>query len=325
MAELDPQPVEPIVEAVPVETATVVETVPTVVPPSRPRKIYSGMWGPAEIVVVAAGALALVAVIVFYFLGVVPSSRELARNKSEADRLDSELMSANSKYGEINDTQSQVAKLVESVDDFEIRFLPPQSNGQSALYQRLNSLIAAYGLVNTTGPDYAPLEAADIAKPGQQQTEDEKGRAKYRSLYPGVYVTTTVEGSYQNLRRFIREIETGRDFVVISAIELAPSDTEGQQPQGGATQANGPAAPAGKTGFNQPVGIGAADAQPGGKPGFNRPIGIGGPAPQPQSQPQRSGPKGKMHGEVVALHIELAAYFRRPNFVPATPAEQYQQ
>ena len=110
MAELEPQPVEPIVETEPVETATVVEAVPTVVPPSRPRRIYSGMWGPAEIVVVAAGALALIAVIVFYFLGVVPSNRELARNKSEADRLDSEQMSAKSKYGEMTDTQSQVEK-----------------------------------------------------------------------------------------------------------------------------------------------------------------------------------------------------------------------
>ena len=303
MAELDPQPVEPIETAEPVETVTVVEAVPAV--PNRPRRVYSGMWGPAEIVAVAAGALALVAVIAFYMLGVVPSNRELARNKSEADRLDAEQISAKSKYGEIVTTEDQVGKLVASVDDFETRFLPLASNGQSALYQRLNGLIAAYGLVNTTGPDYTPLEAADINKPGQQQTDDEKGRAKFRSLYPGVYVTTTVEGTYQNLRRFIREIETGREFVVISAVELAPSDAENQQ----------------ATGDQNPAPVRSIQAGPNEKT-LMRPSG---PNPLPAAQPQANKPRGKMHGETVALHIEMAAYFRRPNSVAAAPAEQYQQ
>jgi hypothetical protein len=291
MAELDPQPVE-LIE--PVEAAAVVEAAPT----RRPRKVYGGMWGPAEIVVVAAGLLALIGAFAFYLLGAVPSNRELTRNKSEADRLDAEVVSARSKYGDIKSTQDQVGKLVASLDDFETRFLPVQSNGQSALYERLNGLMAAYGLVNTTGPDYAPLEAADITKPGQQQTDEEKGRSKYRSLYPGVYVTTTVEGTYQNLRRFIREIETGREFVLISAIELAPSDTDTQKPQSGPTQAS-----VGQPGVNPNI------------KGFNQPV--------PPVAPQQTGPKGKMHGETVALHIEMAAYFRRPNFTPMS--EQYQQ
>ncbi len=294
MAELDPQPVEPIETPEPADTIVVVENAH----PKRPRKVYGGMWGVTEIAAVAVGALMLIGVFVFYLAVVVPSNRELTRNKAEADRLDAELLSARSKYGEINDTQTQVNKLVASLDDFETRFLPLQSNGQSALYQRLNGLMAAYGLVNTTGPDYQPLEAAEIAKPGQQQTEDEKGRAKYRSLYPGVYVTTTVEGTYQNLRRFIREIETGNEFVVISAVELAPSDTDTQKSaEQGPTQAS--TAPGGA-----PMGKGLV----------RPPVGVG-PAPVIQQQ-QFNTAKGKMHGEVVALHIEMAAYFRRPNFSP---------
>jgi hypothetical protein len=298
MAELDPQPVEPIE---PIEPTPVVEPVPAPIVPNRPRKVYAGMWGPAEIAVVAAGALALVGAVALYVLGVVPSNRELTRNKAEAERLDAEVILARSKYGEIVTTEDQVAKLVASVDDFETRYLPLQSNGQAALYQRLNGLIAAYGLVNTTGPDYTPLQAADMTKPGQQQTEDERGRTKFRSLYPGVYVATTVEGSYQNLRRFIRDIETGREFVVISAIELAPTDSENQ-------------------GSGEPNAA-QASTNPGANQSYARPPGPGA-MPAMQAQPNR--PKGKMHGEVVALHIEMAAYFRRPNFVPMS-LEQYQQ
>lgn len=286
MAELDPKPVVVVDEtADPVAVVT-----PIVVPANRPRRVYAGMWGPVEIGVVAAGALVVVMAAVIYFFWVLPSDRELARNKSEAERLEAELISANSKYGEITDTQTEVERIVSSVDDFEARFLPLPSTGQTALYQRLNGLLAAYSLVNTTGPDYAPLETADQT-PGQQ-SDEEKGRAKYRSLYPGVYVSTTVEGSYQNIRRFIREIETGREFIIVSAVELAPSDTQAK-PQ----RINPNAA------FNadQDSGFGGA----------------GGFGP-PQSQPQtRARAQGKVHGETVSLHIEMAAYFRRPAFAPA--------
>jgi hypothetical protein len=280
MAEKDPQPVERVEVVVHEE---VVPETPVMTVPAIPRKVYGGIWGTPEIIAVAASVGLLLIVSLVYVVFVVPSDRELARNKSEIDRLDAELASANSKYGEITSTEAQVNKLLASVDDFQTRFLPVASNGQGALYQRLNSLILGYELINTTGPDYAPLETADLN--AAQQSDEERGREKFRSLFPGVYVTMTVEGPYQNLRRFIREIETGRDFIVVSAVEHAPSDTqrEAQPVAGPATQPVNP---------NQPMGV--------------------------------ARPKGKMHGENVSLHIELAAYFRRADFSPmaVTPAQQ---
>ncbi len=191
----------------------------------RPRKVYSGMWGVPEIAAVSASALILLLAILVYVFVVMPSNREVAKNKSEADRLSVELISAQTKYGEITDTKTQVARLLTSVSDFETRFLPAATNGRTSLYQRINGLIVAYGLTNTTGPDYQALEPVGMDD-GNNKSEGERGRERFRSLFPGVYVTMTVEGSYQNLRRFIREIETGNEFVVVSSVELAPSDTE---------------------------------------------------------------------------------------------------
>ena len=278
-------------ELEPASTTEVVAVEPVTLITNRPRKVYSGMWGPAEIGVVAAGAMAFLFAVIVYFLFVIPDNNELANNRRKADSLEAEVVSARTKYGEITSSQDQVTKILTSVDNFETQYLPAVSNGQQALYQRLNGLIIGYGLINTSGPDYQPL---DIQEQNQnQQQGDDKGREKFRSLYPGVYVTMTVEGSYQNLRKFIRDIETGNEFVVISAIELAPSDTEGTRP---------------------PVQT-APVAKPNNKPGTTT-TGI----VQPQPLPVQMGPRqsGKMHGEVVALHIELAAYFRRPNFAPVT-------
>ncbi|KXJ98384.1 MAG: hypothetical protein UZ17_ACD001002739 [Acidobacteria bacterium OLB17] len=158
------------------------------------------------------------------------------------------------------------------------------------MYQRINGLIAAYHLVNTNGPDYQPLEPITEGT-SNNQSQEERGRERFRSLFPGVYVTTTVEGSYQDLRRFIRDIETGGEFVVISAIELAPSDTQ---------QKADPTKPPA-----QNTGAPAAFDQN----GF--PLAVN---PNTQAEPQK--PKGKTHGEIVSLRIEMAAYFRRPNFAP---------
>lgn len=267
-----------------------------IAPKNRPRKVYGGMWGNAELISVGLAGLAVLCVALLYIFVVVPSNRELEMNKAKRDRLEEEMLLVKSKYGDITSTETQVAKLLSSVNDFEVNHLPIAATGRNALYQRLNGLIYAYGLINTTGPDYSPLETADQEK--SNQADEDRGRSKFRSLFPGVYVTMTVEGTYQNLRRFIKEVETGREFVVISAVELEPSDTE-QKPTGNPTQAMNPGGVPGPAGPN-----------PSNFPGMN-------PGGMPFPQPARSAAqRGKTHGETVSLRLEMAAYFRRPNFVP---------
>ncbi|HEX6125060.1 MAG TPA: hypothetical protein VFZ23_06760 [Pyrinomonadaceae bacterium] len=271
-----------------------------VVPKNRPRKVYSGMWGQAELVTVGLAMLAVLTMVLIYVFLVIPANRELENNRAERDRLERDLISAREKYGSISNTETHVAQLMTSVDDFESRFLPVASNGRTSLYQRINGLIAGHGLVNTSGPDYAPLETLD-----QNQgvdTEEERGRARFRSLFPGVYVTMTVEGSYQNIRRFIREVETGGDFVVVTAVELEPSDSEQEPAQQNSQQPQ--AAPQVQT-----------------APGFSGPSRFpSNPVVQAPAATPPARRRGKTHGEVVSLRLEMAAYFRRPNMASQLPA-----
>jgi hypothetical protein len=265
-----------------------------VVPKNRPRKVYGGMWGQNEIAAAAVSMLAILAVIAFYLLVVGPSNRELERNRAERSRLELELISARAKYGSITSTETQVAKLMTSVDDFESNYLPVAATGRTSLYQRINGLIAGYGLIPTNGPDFSPLEIAEQTR--IDQSDEERGREKFRSLFPGVYVTMTVEGSYQNLRRFIREIETGNEFVVVSSVELEPSDSEK------------PADPTKPPPQNIPQRSGVSINS--GVPGFDN-------QPNPvQNAAQTPRQRGKTHGETVSLRLEMAAYFRRQVMAP---------
>ena len=267
------------------------------------------MWGTTELVTVGVALLAILTTILLFVLLVLPAQRELANNRARRDELDKQLTTATLRYGNITTTKERVAEILLSKDDFETNYLSAETNGRTALYQQINGLIAAYGLVNTSGPDYAPLEIADPNR-SNQQTEAEKGRSKFISIYPGQYISMTLDGSYQNLRRFILEIETIRgQFVIISAIELEPSENKEEQID--------PTKPPAAAVINQPTGGNPTTTFGGGiNPGtYNRGSQQYPPLAQQPSTTTKTD-RGKTRGETVTLRLELAAYFRRPNFQP---------
>lgn len=278
-----------------------------IVPKNRPRKVYAGMWGQAEIATVGLGMLAVLAAILLYVFVVLPATKELEANRKKRAELETELLSARSKYGDITSTETKVAQLLTSVTDFETRHLRNPLLDKTSLYQRLNGLIAAYSLTNTTGPDYAPLEIAETTNGNRQESESDRGRAKFQSLFPGVYVTTTVEGSYQNLRRFIREIETSDQFVIISAIEFQPAETEQKIDQTKPPQ--------------QGQQINNVQVNP------MNPNGVAQYPTMTANVPETAETKrqrGRTRGEIVSLRLEMAAYFRRPNTQQIVTGNQQQ-
>lgn len=263
----------------------------SIIPNNRPRKVYGGMWGPLEVGALGAAMMVILMAMGVYFFLTLPAKRELEADRARKDKLEQDLISARNKYGDITNTETQVAKLVSSVDQFETTYLPVASNGRTSLYQKLNDKIHAYGLLNTSGPDYAPLEMADAAQ--GVESDDERGRARFRSLFPGAYVTMTLEGSYQNLRRFIRDVETGNEFVIISSIELEPSDSQSRAQE-------------------QETAVVQDDM-------MMDPSMPGMPGPQPRQR------RGRTLGEVVSLRMEMAAYFRRSTMPVLAPAPGVQQ
>jgi len=279
-----------------------------IVPKNRPRSVYAGMWGKNEIATVAIGVMALLTVGIIYFFLVVPSNRQLERDVAEADKLQYDLKTANGNWNDNTSLESRVAKLLKSEENFETTYLPPVGSGRNALYQRLNGLIAAFGLVNTNGPEYAPLETVSVN--AHNESGDERGRDKYRSLFPGIYVTMTVEGSYANLRRFIKELEAGQEFIVISSVQLEPSDNDKQEGQTSAPQQQQPPQAVPQVNYAQP-GYPMRGSM--GQPNMQ-------PAPVDNTRPPSA--RGKTRGELVSLHLEMAAYFRRPDFAPVATQQQ---
>jgi Tfp pilus assembly protein PilO len=175
------------------------------------------MFGLAEIVALGGSVVILITVLLSYLYFLVPARSQLQERQLERSRLQKQLRSSHDLVRQGQDTQTTVDKITESLADFEDNRLPSRNQGRMSLYDELNQLIRKNGLRNTSGPSYTSLESLDSKK---TNTESKSASAKWQSVYPGIGVSLTVEGSYQNLRRFIRSLEASKQFVIINAIEL---------------------------------------------------------------------------------------------------------
>lgn len=177
------------------------------------------LLGFPELAGLAASALMLLAVIFAYLFFLRPAYARLdaAQLKREENYRLLQKTRENVKVNE--DKQVTVNEITQSVQDFEANRLVSRDAGRIELLNTLNKLIRANGLRNTSGPNYTsldPLATGGSTPGGPSRT----GNARWQSLYPGLGVNVTVEGAYPNLRRFVRELETGSQFIIINSVEL---------------------------------------------------------------------------------------------------------
>lgn len=176
--------------------------------------------GPAEVIGVAGSLLILLLVIVSYFYLLLPARLRLNALESERARLQTQLRTSQKEVSQGRTTEARVQDITQSLDYFESNKLVGANIGRMGLYENLNLLIRKNGLRNTSGPTYTPLEAAG-SKNGAGGTRS--ANTKWQSIYPGIAISVTVEGQYQNLRQFIQDIETSKQFVIINGVELERS------------------------------------------------------------------------------------------------------
>lgn len=176
----------------------------------------SGVFGLAEIIGLAGALLILVLVVVSYLYFLVPVRSRRAALELERARLQSQVRNSQELLTRGQTIDATVHGITQSLEAFETAGLVDANRGRMGLYDSLNSLIRKNGLRNTSGPSYTPLEpVGSKASPGSRAAN-----TKWQSIYPGIAISVTVEGPYQNLRRFVRDIEISKQFVVINTVEL---------------------------------------------------------------------------------------------------------
>ncbi len=245
-----------------------------------------GPLGVPEIAALGVAALLLLTAILSYLFLLAPQNSRVQSLKSEHEELERRLKNQQSSLGEGKDTQQRVGEILASLNNFEIDKLGQASSGSKTVIEELNRLILKNSIRISGGVSFTQLqETAPGSDPNKQQRREEGAQRVVQSVFPGIGVTLTVEGTYANLRRFIRDIEADRQFVVIDAVELE-----------------------GVTDSNSPSSVGAVRAGPAGVEGQP-----GAPTVATPSTPSR--------GALVSLRLDMAAYFRRASAAAPPPPQ----
>lgn len=200
------------------------------------RPYENRIFGPAEIAGLAGSILILLLVIVGYFYLLLPANSRLEARQSERSLLQAQLRTSQDVVQKGETAEASAQKISQSLIDFEDNQLLSADRGRMSLYDRLNVLIRKHNLRNTSGPTYTPLDPAD-SKAGTSGSK--AANTKWQSLYPGIAISVTVEGPYQNLRRFIRELETNTQFIIINSVELERSTETSNSSEAGGDGSSG--------------------------------------------------------------------------------------
>ena len=205
------------------------------------------MFGVAEVAGLAGSCLILLLVLLSYLYFLVPARSRVASLEADRKQLQTNLQTLEGVVSKEQNTKETVQKITSSLDKFETDFLLRQDLGRMELYDELNQLIIKNRVRNTSGPTYTELDPE-----GSKTTGGKNVATKWQTFYPGVAVMVTVEGQYENVRRFIRDVERSKQFVVINEVELqrardtnAPVSVEGD---GGEAAQPAPAAGSGSRG-----------------------------------------------------------------------------
>jgi len=181
------------------------------------RSRQPGIVGPAELIGLVGSLLILVLVVVSYLYFLLPARSRLQTLQLERTRIQSQLRNLQEVVRQGQSTDATVQNITQSLAAFESDRLVRAQVGRMSLYDSLNKLISKNSLRNTSGPTYASLDPTG-SKGGAIGAKSVN--TKWQSIYPGIAISLTVEGQYQNLRRFVRDIEASNRFLIINSVEL---------------------------------------------------------------------------------------------------------
>ena len=238
--------------------------------------------GIPEIIALFAATLLLLTASASYLLLLRPQRTRLQAMTEERAQLQRQLKDMESNVQKNQDVQTSARGILDSLVNFEAEHLGSGGHGSTRVIEELNRLIRKNGLRISGGLAFTQLQET---APGETRQRQQRGGGEQtaarvvESVFPGVAVTLTVEGTYPKLRQFIRDVEADRQsFVVINTVEL-----EGIADSGNISAASA-SSPTVSTGEENPVAA----------------------APRPATA---SGARGML----VSLRLDMAAYFRRAN------------
>jgi Tfp pilus assembly protein PilO len=173
-----------------------------------------------EIIALTVAVLLLLLAASAYFFMLAPERARLVALEQERAQLQAKLRASSEGVERNESTQASVDKIVTSLSDFETTALAardPQTT--TAVISELNEKTRRHALARAQF-SFSHIDEAPRQTAAQQTAARMANASKRESVFPAIDISLTIEGPYANLRRFIRDIEQSRRFIVINGIQL---------------------------------------------------------------------------------------------------------
>lgn len=187
------------------------------------RSRRTSFLGVPEMFALASACALLALALAAYFLLLVPQRSRLAALERERDQLQTQIRSATENKNRNLSTGETVARILRSLSEFESAALETREASIKDLIEELNRKSASARLSRAQFSFiYQDDTQASATQAAQQRAAGNlAGAARRRqTVFPTTDISLNIEGTYANLRRFIRDIEQSRRFIVINAVQL---------------------------------------------------------------------------------------------------------
>lgn len=172
------------------------------------------MLGTPEIAGLVVALLLLVLAVVSYFYALVPARNRLRETQTQIAIERQALEESGSGLRQGSAQQATVEEIVASLRDFETNHLPAPAAGRQSAIEFLYAAIRRHNLRNK-GQSFVEIDPA-----ADSNTRRGAGGARLQKVFPALNMAVAVEGSYTDVRRFIRDIEASDQFIVVDSVEI---------------------------------------------------------------------------------------------------------
>lgn len=151
--------------------------------------------------------IVLVLNVLLFALVVYPLSKKVAAGQQEAEAAEAALLTAKRDYANARQTVTGKSQADTELEKFYRDVLPPDLSGARRItYLRIPQLAQATNLrLETQSSNPSGLHDSDLGKLTQQ---------------------AVLNGDYRDIRRFIHQLETAPEFLVLERVELSQNENE---------------------------------------------------------------------------------------------------
>lgn len=197
------------------------------------RSRRTGLLGVPEIIALVVACALLAVAAAAYFLLLVPARSNLTSLERDRQQLQAQIRSAGESREHDRSTGETADRIKQSLVKFESESLDPRDPSNKQLIEELNEKIARNKLARAqfTFIYQDDTQAGATQQAQQRAAGNLSGSARRRqTVFPATDISLTIEGTYANLRHFIRDVEISPRFVVINGVQLEGMNETGGDP-----------------------------------------------------------------------------------------------